>query len=1291
MPNVGTITGSMYLDPSAYISGLNSAAGATQQFQRGVSTVSFAGFNRGIFATTTLLYGLARIMSGMSKGMEEYANMLGRIGTVADLTAASVSALADSMKQISVYQGVSRKDIMGGMYTAAQAGYQTPAEMRGMAAAGARLSRASGKEIDVKKSVDLQSGIRQALGIGMDAVSSNRMNDILLKGRDIGRWELDQMAHALGIPLTVWGNQFAGKQDGEETLRQLLAVMSVASLAGVSPNMTATGTRRIVEKTVTLANSGKKGDPLRKALRGVGFTGQDPIMDALNEGGMKYLNTLMGVSNNGETSELNRLGYGARDLLVLTSALRGKGQKLNEAYEELSYGNVAGTTDRYGDKMRQTYDYSRDRLRSEWQITSQEFMKATIPLIGQFVNMLEALNRVAQSIPDSVKSFMLLMGAMAVARLALNFAGFRSGVQGSSGGMAGRGITGFVPLGAGGFSGTNQLGTRFTRANMSYGPAAGTDVQAERLARRQAAAASRSASYSAGFGGPSGLWPSNVGMPWATSHTPFKPMMWNEISQLDRGSGGGFGPVWYDSRRQEPMNYYQHANMSATSSKYDALRDANNRKFWAPNGNPWIRPRGGQTTLTMDREQQMLNMAALGQRFLPGQIPGSQFTSNGYGPSAQARIRWAAYKQGSSVNFDTGAYGSLTPAAQGYANRGSWRVAPASVAVWRQMQAELNKTSEYANYLRSFPGTIPGANGSIMGRMRSRFAEDPTTLFGGRSIAGRAIGPSAMGNVIPAITSFGSAIGQVLGPLIRFGAILGVATKILEGWNYKPGSGEEKVGGLTRAKEGGRSPSLLDTIGHGYSMFGSFLRNGRAYIGDMTNDYAEEHGYTADDGNGRSLPKLSLGQNIAVHSNLLGYSAYKIARYRAGASPIGLAGYRKQNANDAMGKLARERFSHGTVRNLSKGGIDFNNFKTAEPYMKKYLTEQLGEAVPKNWDNWFQTNMKDNVQKLEDAMKFYADVIRRNALNTQAAKDGASWSAPWSASVSQMTVDAVARQRILSGRQWDIYSGADYSGRGNGGLNWNAGGKDYKAMYAAEMGNLDSRFGGFTDQSYSANARGAIDIQRKMWEEKAARAGGTHSRSIPGKDNGFGFKAGKASTGLFAGAQFGGLTEDPGLSMMLREGDEDFAKMKRYKEVLRQMPNIGTMSEAEQMALFTKMSGRDLKSDVYAKADFDNFRNFDMSKIATVEQVKPPVQYASATQFGTAEAYNQLLTRPDASEKMSIAVDKWIAYADGQSVKKADVEAELQKVIKAAVKFFEQDSVSDIGKNLELLAVEAMT
>lgn len=1223
MPNVGTITGSMYLDPSAYISGLNSAAGATQQFQQGVSTVSFAGFNRGIFATTTLLYGLERIMSNMSKGMEEYANMLGRIGTVADLTAASVSALADSMKSISVYQGVSRTDIMGGMYTAAQAGYSSPAEMRTMASSGARLSRASGKEIDVKKSVDLQSGIRQALGIGMDAVSSNRMNDILLKGRDVGRWELDQMAHALGIPLTVWGNQFAGKQDGEETLRQLLAVMSVASLAGVSPNMTATGTRRIVEKTVTLANSGKKGDPLRKALRGVGFTGQDPIMDALNEGGMKYLNTLMQVSNNGETGELTRLGYGSRDLLVLTSALRGKGQKLNEAYEEMSYGNVVGTTDKYGEKMRQTYDYSRDRLRSEWQITSQEFMKATIPLIGQFVNMLESLNSVAQSLPSSVKSLMLFLGAMAAARLALNFAGFRSStVMPALGGGLGGGSLG--ALGVGSMGGVFQ--------GIPLG-----GVAAARLARAQASAAGR---------------------PYSRYLTPQSSPMWDASSAISGNSPNSLAAMsWLGTRPSSGI---------AEDMRMEALRN----------------------------------------RYAYGSQNGIPTSSSRYGPSVAARIRWEAYKRGESVDFGTGSYGSLSPAIQAYyANRGQGAGSLSVRELRRQALAIGNSRV--------------GMSGAIIGNISNQIGSEYATpsfarqvgRYGGASAAFAAGGISptsamyrdmgingsaqAVGMLTGKVVSFGSAVGQVLGPLLKFGAVLGALGMLIEGWTYRGRGGpDHKVGGLGTWENKDVSPGVLNTVGLGYKMAGSFARNGFEFLGDMRDEYAEKHGYVSDENSiGKKWDLLKKGATLALTANpttsMLGLS---MLRGSAGKTLYGLEGYRKGNMDDAMRRLSRENLSPGQVAKMRAGGIDFDKFSSAKGYVEKYMRSQLNMNVPDNWESWIQGDQQGGTQILEDALKFsneaLAKVAAQKSANAKAAgnvltskngtkyiRAGGSYSliAPpvkaaqqsfgrpdWgkvAAEIPPGVLDQLVSSRLLSGRQWDIYSGSDYSGRGNGGLNWNAGGRDYRVMYGKEMDNLDSRFGGFTDQSYSKNIRDPLS-----------------------------FKGGGLRALMGTKGQFDDQTE---LGFMLDQGDADFAKMKRYKEVLRQMPNIGTMSEAEQMALFTKMSGRDLKSDVYAKADFDNFRNFDMSKIATVEQVKPPVQYASATQFGTAEAYNQLLTRPDASEKMSIAVDKWIAYADSQSVKKADIETELQAVAKAALKFFGQKNVEEIGNNLAAIAGEA--
>lgn len=462
MANAGTITGNLVLRPDDYLQNLNRAADATQKFSRQVSGISFQGFNRGIIATTTLLYGMNRIMSSMSKGMEDFSNVLARIGAVADLTAGSVQQLSESMKSLSTSYGVGRTDIMKGMYSIAQSRFTDPREMLSMAGAAAHLSLASGKEINVHKSADLLSVARQALGIGVDAISSRRTTDILLKGRDVGRWELDQMAAALGIPMTIYGNQFSGKLGGEETLRQLIAIMSTATLAGINPNRAATGTRRLVERTVQLSKGGSVSKEFSQALRGIGFTGENPILDALNQGPMAFLNTLTRLTG-GKTEALNRFGFGSRDLMLLTAAVRSNAGTLNKTYQELSYGGIAGTTERYAERMRGTYGYTRDKLRAEWEITSQEFMQSSIPLIGSLTDALTMFNKIAQALPSSVKSMMMLVAGLSSLRFALNLFGFKGSIFGiSSQRMTGGGdkwvkhASGFAAMGGVGLTGKER-------------------------------------------------------------------------------------------------------------------------------------------------------------------------------------------------------------------------------------------------------------------------------------------------------------------------------------------------------------------------------------------------------------------------------------------------------------------------------------------------------------------------------------------------------------------------------------------------------------------------------------------------------------------------------------------------------------------------------------------------------------------------------------------------------------------------------------------------------------------
>ena len=1120
MPNVGTISGSMYLDPSGYITGLNQAAQSTKMFQAGVERVSFAGFHRGIFATTTLLYGLNRIMSSMSQGMEEYTNMLGRIGSVADMTAASVEALADSMKKLSVAQGVSRTDIMGGMYTAAQSGFDSPAEMRAMATSGAKLSRASGKEIDVRKSVDLMSVARQALGIGQGAITSNRMTDLLLRGRDVGRWELDEMAQALGIPLTVYGNQFSSKIGGEETLRQLVTIMSTATLAGVNPRMAATGTRRLVERTVQL-NKTKLGDPLRQALRGVGFSGNDPINAALDQGPMSYLNTLLKVSGNGSTGELTRLGYGSRDLMVLTSALRGKGQTLNDLYGQLSYDGAAGTTERYNAKMMQTYDAKRDQLRSQWEITSQEFMQASIPLIGQFTSALGMFNEAAQALPSSAKSLLMLVTALASARLALNFAGFRS-TRIEPKGVLGGALGGAAGLLGGAASGGSGAGMRLLRLGNG-----------------------------------------------------------NAFYPLGLSTSGGTGPVLRMSSSYTPSSVGSTVGASST--------------YKLDGGKPFypITPSSFGTT----RGKMSLYKQDDGRYFYP--IPPSSGNIGSYTPSSVGTTRgaYSLYRQ------DDGKY--LYP-------------------LGKPMTKSAFSGPSYASQL----GTYMGARNTF----EANGITAKSAMYSAMGVGGLM---QAVGAASTHLSRFGSAIGSVLGPLVRFGVVIAAANEIVGALTYR-GSSSVKEGGVERMRPEGLSYNALTAPlkSLGFLTMGLFNKDN---LGDYTEEFARKNGLVADaDGKGMSS-----------------FEAWK----RTGQTA--LAGYRDVTMNDVMGIVSREGLGAGDVRKFQKGGIDFGNFETARPYVDEYLDKQLGgKKAPDNWEQWVRgtdNGINQAADLIVSALKFAAEKINSA---TKALVAEPRWNAPFRADVPEYITEALTRNSIIGRKQWDIYSGSDYLTSKNGNLNWDAGGQDYRQMYKDAVTQLDTSYGGFTKTNYAQAARGAIGKYDAAWREKAKRGG----------------------------AIWEGVEMPPETQFMLDKGDRFFKKNQNLRSFLDVMPNIGSMDVAEQAKWFERMTGRTPGSDVFSKANFDNFRNMNVADYVETKQIGLPTKYESATQFGTAEAYNQLLPSGSLEEKIVIAVEKLQQYFESMSTNQEDVMAELSKMAKQANKFYEQAESSAFFTNISEIA-----
>ena len=303
MAHVGNIHGTATMDPTGYTVGLRQMAQETYRFQQSIQSGSYGiasmggsatrtaahmnSLNRSVYASMTAFYMLTRQIGGAMNAYEEYDNVVSRIGSTADMSTSSILGLSEALKGLNRQMAGNRTDLMKGMYRAVQAGFTSPSEFVPIAESAMRLRTASGREINTTKSADAISVIRNALGV--KAGREGFITDMLLRGRDVGRFELNEMTSALGIPLTIYGNQYSEKIGAEETLRQVVTLLASTTQAGLSPNRAATGIRRILEKSLRL---GGKPEGIGKELtRGVQSLGYKDVYGALDEGIIPYMRT----------------------------------------------------------------------------------------------------------------------------------------------------------------------------------------------------------------------------------------------------------------------------------------------------------------------------------------------------------------------------------------------------------------------------------------------------------------------------------------------------------------------------------------------------------------------------------------------------------------------------------------------------------------------------------------------------------------------------------------------------------------------------------------------------------------------------------------------------------------------------------------------------------------------------------------------------------------------------------------------------------------------------------------
>ncbi|MCK9326730.1 MAG: hypothetical protein M0P69_14660, partial [Bacteroidales bacterium] len=579
----------MTLDPSAYLAGLNRAAQATTAFrtsmvgggmafnQFGTNANNIAGmmgrFNTSIYASMTAFYALTRTISSSLGVFEEYSNIMSRISATADLSASSVNALSESFKKLNRELGGSRTDLMKGVYTAVQANFTRPSEFMPIGEAAMRLRTASGREIDTHKSADVISVVRNALGVRSGREGA--ITDMLLRGRDIGRYELKEMASALGIPITVFGNQFGARLGPEETLRQLIAILSSATQTGLAPRTAATGTRRLVEKTTRLAAApGGVGKNLTRALGGLGY---GSISEALNEGPIPYLENILKLTG-GRPEELAKLGFGAREFMLLSSSLRNNMGQTKQFYQELSPGNIAGTTDKYIDKQKDEWWYQRDRLRSAYEDTQISVMNALVPTMKSLANSLEVINDLFQALAPSIKQLIGLIALGAGVSILKHFY-----MRGAGGGGVGGGHNSFA-MSPPRLENFGRIGPNFFRRGIRK-PVISTPAQ--RNYSNQVYGGSGNVfgnvhpSYYGGGVSPVGWRPLNGGLA-SSSGISHGAVRYNR-----RDAEGRFVPSWYNIRNAQgqliPMSQNRMSLVSNPTFRERMLDRVGGAAMWASN------------------------------------------------------------------------------------------------------------------------------------------------------------------------------------------------------------------------------------------------------------------------------------------------------------------------------------------------------------------------------------------------------------------------------------------------------------------------------------------------------------------------------------------------------------------------------------------------------------------------------------------------------------------------------------------------------------------------------------
>lgn len=319
----------------------------------------------------------------------EFERGMRNVNSLLELSDQQLLELARSVLEVSRQTPQGLDNLVRALYEIASTGFDAN-EGLVVLREGARAASAGLATVDQA----VNAAITALRVYGLSAEDVTRVNDIMFKGVDIGRFTFADLAQQLGDFVGI------GAQLGIE-FEELIAAMAVMTVRGLNAAEAAVSLSSILRELV------KPSVDLENALRGLGFQSAQVAVQQL---GLLGLLQRLGQTVGQNQVAWARLFNEARAIRGLTLLMTDNFRGLSDAINEVR--NSTGAMARAFEEQQKSVSFQLSVLRNNIQVMAISALQPMLPTVNILVNL---FSKVVGAVANLANEFPILTGAIVAA------------------------------------------------------------------------------------------------------------------------------------------------------------------------------------------------------------------------------------------------------------------------------------------------------------------------------------------------------------------------------------------------------------------------------------------------------------------------------------------------------------------------------------------------------------------------------------------------------------------------------------------------------------------------------------------------------------------------------------------------------------------------------------------------------------------------------------------------------------------------------------------------------------